>query len=212
MTDAPMKGNLMIALTVLSSTAALGETTTFDRDKPGAPPAGWTAGVTGSGTSSWKVEADPGAPSTPNVLRQSGTGAFPWCVKRDVSIADGFVEVKFRPERGREDQAGGVVWRWKDGDNYYVARANALENNVSLYHTTAGRRNTIKYVDAPVAANVWHALRVEFAGSRIKVSLDGKAYIELTDNHLSGAGAVGVWTKADSVTAFDDFGYGALSK
>ncbi len=80
---------------------------------------------------------------------------------------------------GREDRAGGVVWRFKDGDNYYVARANALENNVSLYHTTRGSRHTIKYVDAPVAANQWHTLRVEFAGKRIKVSLDGKQYIDL---------------------------------
>jgi hypothetical protein len=202
----------VIALTVLSSAAASAETIGFDRDAAGALPSGWAAGVTGRGSPSWQVEPDATAPSQPNVLRQSGSGTFPWCVKRDVAIADGFVEVKFRPERGREDQAGGVVWRWKDGDDYYVARANALENNVSLYYTEAARRNTIKYVDAPVAANVWHTLRVEFAGTRIKVVLDGKAYIELTDNHISGAGAVGVWTKADSVTAFDDFGYGDLAK
>jgi hypothetical protein len=129
-------------------------------------------------------------------------------VRKDASLADGFVEVKFKPISGGEDQAGGVVWRWKDGDNYYVARANALENNVSLYHTTKGRRNTIKYVDAPVAANAWHVLRVEFAGTMIRVVLDGKAYIEANDGHITGAGAVGVWTKADSVTAFDDFKYG----
>ncbi len=202
----------MIAVTVLSSAAASAATVDFDADKTGAPPAGWTCGVTGRGGPSWKVEADAAAPSKPNLLRQSGSGTFPWCVKRDVSIADGFVEVKLRPERGREDQAGGVVWRWKDGDNYYVARVNALENNVSLYHTTAGRRNTIKYVDAPVAANVWHTLRVEFAGARIKVVLDGQPYIELADNHIAGSGAVGVWTKADSVTAFDDFGYGDLAR
>ena len=101
-----------------------------------------------------------------------------------------------------------MVWRWKDGDNYYVARANALEDNVSLYHTTGGRRKTIKYVDAPVAANTWHVLRVEFAGTMIRVELDGKTYIESKDSHIAGAGAVGVWTKADSVTSFDDFKYG----
>jgi lipopolysaccharide export system protein LptA len=101
------------------------------------------------------------------------------------------------------------MWRWKDGDNYYVARANALENNVSLYYTQNGRRNTIKYVTAPVAARQWHALRVEFAGKRIRVVLDGKSYIELDDEHITGSGAVGVWTKADSVTLFDDFAYGA---
>jgi len=101
-----------------------------------------------------------------------------------------------------------VVWRWKDGDNYYIARANALENNVSLYYTTSGRRNTIKYVDAPVPANVWHTLRVEYSGTRIKVALDGKTYIEAQDSRIAGPGAVGVWTKADSVTSFDDFNYG----
>jgi hypothetical protein len=198
----------MVALTVLSATAAFAETDNFDKDKPGAAPAGWTCGVTGKGTQRWAVEVDKSAPSAPNVLRQSGSGTFPWCVKEKTGITDGFVEVKFKSEKGREDQAGGVVWRWKNGDNYYVARANALENNVSLYYTSGGRRNTIKYVDAPVPPNVWHSLRVEFAQKRIKVLLDGKAYIEQEDDHIAGAGAVGLWTKADSVTAFDDFSYG----
>jgi hypothetical protein len=177
----------------------------FDAVKAGALPAGWIAGVTGRGTPRWAVDADSSAPSGKNVLQQTGSGTFPWCVKKDEAIADAFVEVKLKPIRGKEDQAGGVVWRWKDGDNYYVARANALENNVSLYYTTSGRRTTIKYVDAPVAANVWHTLRVEFSGARIKVALDGKTYIEAQDTRISGAGAVGVWTKADSVTSFDDF-------
>jgi hypothetical protein len=83
-----------------------------------------------------------------------------------------------------------------------------LEDNVSLYHTEHGRRVTIKYVNAPVARNQWHMLRVEFAGTGIKVLLDGKRYIELQDGHISGTGSIGVWTKADSVTAFDDFSFG----
>ena len=180
-------------------------TENFDSVRPGALPDGWVAGVTGRGSPSWAVGVDPGGKK---VLQQTGSGTFPWCVKKDESIADGFVEVKFKPISGREDQAGGVVWRWKDGDNYYVARANALENNVSLYYTTNGRRNTIKYVDAPVPANVWHTLRVEFSGTRIKVALDGRTYIEAQDSRITGPGAVGVWTKADSVTSFDDFNYG----
>ena len=183
----------------------------FDGMKTGAPPEGWTVGVTGKGAPRWTVEAEPSAPSAPNVLKQSGSGTFPWCVK-DASLADGFVEVKMKPLSGREDQAGGVVWRWKDGENYYVARANALENNVSLYYTEAGRRKTIRYVDAPVAGNSWHTLRVEFAGARIRVILDGVARIEVEDTHISGAGAVGVWTKADSVTLFDDFSFSAAAK
>jgi len=180
----------------------------FDSSAAGALPDGWKAGVTGTGTPRWSVERDATAPSAPNVLKQSGRGTFPWCVK-DASFADGVVEVKMKPVSGREDQAGGVVWRWKDGDNYYVARANALENNVSLYYTERGSRKTIKYVDAPVAGNMWHTLRVEFSGTRIRVILDGVARIELDDSHIVGAGAVGVWTKADSVTLFDDFAYGA---
>ena len=122
------------------ATAAFAETINFDADRVGALPAAWTAGVTGRGAFHWAVEADASAPSAPNVLKQSGRGDFPWCVKRDVAIADGYVEVKFKPLAGKDDQAGGVVWRWKDGDNYYVARANALENNVSLYYTQSGRR------------------------------------------------------------------------
>ena len=191
------------------ATAVQAETVGFDRDPAGALPAGWVCGSTGGGVPRWTVEADTGAPSPPNVLKQSGKGAFPWCVKQGAALADGVVEVKFKPLTGREDQAGGVVWRWKDGDNYYVARANALENNVSLYYTEHGRRQTIKYIDAPVPANSWHTLSVEFAGTQIRVSLDGKTYIELNDSHISGAGAVGVWTKADSVTAFDDFTFQA---
>lgn len=195
----------MAAAALVSSARA--ETVNFDGDPPGALPAGWVCGSTGGGAPRWTVEADPGAPSPPNVLKQSGSGTFPWCVKQDTALVDGAVEVKFKPISGREDQAGGVVWRWKDGNNYYIARANAAENNVSLYHTEKGRRITIKYVDAPVAGNVWHTLRAEFKGTRIRVLLDGKAYIELDDSHIAGPGAVGVWTKADSVTAFDDFTY-----
>ena len=103
------------------------------------------------------------------------------------------------------------MWRWKDGNNYYVARANALENNVSLYYTENGQRRTIKYVDAPVGKNTWHTLRVEFRGRHIVVALNGKTYIETDDDHIGGSGAVGVWTKADSVTAFDDFKFGTVA-
>lgn len=199
---------VMTATTLLTG-AAMAETINFDNDKPGDLPAGWTAGVTGRGTPKWAVEADTGAASAPNVLKQSGSGTFPYCVLKDTALTDGYVEVKFKPLSGREDQAGGVIWRFKNGDNYYVARANALENNVSLYYTENGSRKTLKYVDAPVPRNVWHTLRVEFAGQSIKVILDGKAYIDYKDSHIAGSGSVGVWTKADSVTVFDDFSYGS---
>jgi hypothetical protein len=187
----------------------MAETSNFDADMVGATPAGWVAGVTGRGSFRWTVEADASAPSRPNVLKQGGRGDFPWCVKSATSVTDGFVEVKFKPLSGAEDQAGGVVWRWKDGDNYYVARANALEDNVSLYYVQNGRRVTIKYAEAPVARKQWHTLRVEFTGKRARVVLDGKAYIEVEDEHIAGPGQVGLWTKADSVVLFDDFSSGA---
>src|SRR2546423_104746 len=169
----------------------------FDSDAVGALPSGWSCGVTGRGTSQWLVETDSTAPSAPHVLVQRGRGDFPWCVRRDGRVTDGYVEVRFKPLTGREDRAGGLVWRWKDGDNYYVARANALENNVSLYYTQNGKRNTIAYADAPVTAGRWHVLRVEFSGERIAVTLDGKLHIQRSDAHIGGPGAVGVWTKAD---------------
>ena len=198
----------MLMMTILVACPAFADIENFDAMPPGAPPQAWMCGVTGQGSPKWQITADSSAPSKPNVLKQTGSGTFPWCVMKSVSITDGFVEVKFKPLSGRADQAGGLVWRWKDGNDYYVARANALENNVSLYYTKKGRRISIRYVDAPVAANQWHVLRAEFAGKTIKVLLDGKQYIRVDSDHISGPGAVGVWTKADSVTAFDDFSYG----
>jgi hypothetical protein len=204
-----MKQACLAALTSIFTAAALAETVGFDKDAVGSAPAGWVCGVTGRGSPSWAVATDSSAPSRPNVLKQSGQGTFPWCAVKDASVSDGFVEVRFKPVHGREDRAGGVVWRFKDGENYYIARANALENNVSLYRTTHGSRHTIKYVNAPVAADQWHTLHVEFKGKRIRVSLDGKQYIEQEDDHISGSGSIGVWTKADSVTLFDDFSWGS---
>jgi hypothetical protein len=204
-----MNQSSVAVATIFAATAAHAESVNFDRDLPGSLPMAWEQGVTGRGAARWAVVPDESAPSPPNVLRQSGVGAFPWAVRRGTSIEDGFVEVRFKALAGKEDRAGGVVWRWKDGDNYYVARANALENNVSLYYTQGGRRITIKYVDAPVSRSMWHTLRVEFSATRISVALNGKTYIDMQDEHIKGAGAVGLWTKADSVTAFDDFSFGS---
>jgi Domain of Unknown Function (DUF1080) len=130
-------------------------------------------------------------------------------VKDDTSIKDGFVEVKFKPISGREDQAGGLVWRARDANNYYVARANALENNVTIYHTINGRRTEKKRARMTVSNGQWHTLRVEFHGNHFTVGLDGKNALEWDDDTFEDAGKVGVWTKADSVTLFDDFSYGS---
>src|SRR5438128_6645913 len=128
----------------MATRLAIAETVNFDDMKAGAPPPGWTATQTGSGSAKWSVEKDGSAPSKPNVLKQSGVATFPVCFKNDTNLKDGFVEVKFKPVAGKEDQAGGVIWRVKDANNYYVARANALEDNVTIYHTINGKRTEKK--------------------------------------------------------------------
>lgn len=136
---------LMICAGFLSGTV-LAETMNFDDAKTGAPPPGWTATQTGSGTAKWAIEKDESAPTKPNVLKQSGVATFPVCFKNDTNLKDGFVEVKFKPVAGKEDQAGGVIWRVRDANNYYIARANALEGNVVLYKTVNGKRSSLDIV------------------------------------------------------------------
>jgi hypothetical protein len=202
-----MKTFLLLTLALALSVSA--EIINFDAAAAGKAPPGWTAAVTGSGESKWTVEKDATAPSVPNVLRQSAEGAFPICLKDDTKIKDGFVEVKFKPVSGKEDQAGGVIWRAQDKDNYYIARANALEDNVTIYHTIKGKRVSFKNTNTKVAGNQWHTLRVDFSGDHFVVTLDGKQVIDARDDSFKDAGKVGLWTKADSVTLFDDFSYGA---
>src|SRR5947207_10786539 len=198
---------IIIGAAILVAVAPI-ETVNFDNTGTGQAPAGWTATKTGSGNATWTIERDDSAPSKPNVLKQSSQATYPLCFKNDSSLRDGFVEVKFKPISGREDQAGGVVWRLKDANNYYIARANALEDNVTIYHTINGRRTEKKRTNTKVASNQWHTLRVDFQGSHFTVTFDGKKAIEWDDATFTEAGKVGVWTKADSVTLFDDFVYG----
>ena len=186
---------------------ATGLMVSFDGLKPGAPPSGWTATQTGTGAARWTIERDETAPSKPNVLKQSGQATYPICLKDDASLKDGFVEVKFKPLSGKEDQAGGLIWRAQDVNNYYVARANALENTVAIYDTVNGRRTERKRANVKVGLSQWHLLRVEFRGGRFAVSFDGAKVIEWDDQTFKEAGRIGVWTKADSVTVFDDFTY-----
>src|SRR6266850_4712852 len=206
-----MKNKLQtIALmTNLMTTLAFADTVNFDDLKTGAPPPGWTATKTGTGEAKWAVVADESAPSKPNVLKQSGEATYPVCIKDDTRLQNGFVEVKFKPISGKEDQAGGVLWRCKDADNYYIARANALEDNVTIYHTINGKRTEKKRTDMKVASNQWHTLRVDFHANHFTATLDGKKAIEWDDDTFKDAGKVGVWTKADSVTLFDDFTFGS---
>jgi len=204
----------MIYAGFLSGTA-LAETINFDDAKAGAPPPGWTATQTGSGTAKWVIEKDDSAPSKPNVLKQSGVATFPVCIKNDTNLKNGFVEVKFKPVSGKEDRAGGVIWHARDANNYYIFRANAAENNAVLYKTVNGKRSPLDIVGRKggygvketVASGQWHTLRVEFAGNRFKAYFDGKHLFDVEDKTFTEAGKVGVWTKADSVTLFDDFSY-----
>ena len=199
----------LIVMTTLITPTALAETVNFDDATPGAAPPGWTATKTGKGEAKWTIEKDDTAPSRPNVLKQSGEATYPVCLKNGTSLKDGFVEVKFKPVAGKEDQAGGLVWRARDSDNYYIARANALEDNVTIYHTIKGKRTEKKRTNTKVASNQWHTLRVDFSGDHFTVTLDGKKAIAWDDQTFTEAGMVGVWTKADSVTLFDDFTFGS---
>ena len=187
---------------------ASAQTVNFDDLKTGAPPHGWTATRTGKGEPKWEIVGDESAPSKPNVLKQSGEATYPICIKEDTSIKNGFVEVKFKAIAGKEDQAGGVLWRCQDADNYYVARANALEDNVCIYYTVKGKRTEKKRISTKVAPNQWHTLRVDFKGNRFTVTFDGQKAFEWEDDTFKDAGKVGLWTKADSTTLFDDFSYG----
>ena len=196
-----------IAILSVVLLAAAAETVNFDKAEAGNPPAGWTATQTGSGQAKWAVVEDATAPSKPNVLRQSGEATYPVCLKDDSSLKDGFLEVKFKAISGREDQAAGLVWRAHDANNYYVARANALENNVTIYHTINGRRTEKKRTSMKVPANQWQTLRVDVQGNHVTVSLNGQKALDWDDDTFKDAGKVGLWTKADSVTLFDDFTY-----
>jgi hypothetical protein len=205
-----------ITLALLMTTTAVSAQIKVTFDEAGALPKGWQSGITGHGTAKWEVLRDDSAVSAPFVLKQSGEATFCWAAKTDVQIKDGFAEVRFKPVSGKEDQAGGLVFRFQDANNYYVVRGNALEGNVVLYKTVNGKRSSLPVkgrmfgygVDAKVAAGKWNALRVEFAGKLFGVSINGTKVFEVEDNTFSEAGAVGVWTKADSVTLFDDFSYG----
>jgi hypothetical protein len=200
-----MKTLTVMFLAVSMTAPAWAATVRFDKAKTGVLPAGWTGTQTGKGTAKWTIEDDETDPSKPSVLKQSGEAAYPVCLKEGLRIKDGFVEVKFKPISGKLDQAGGLIWRCQDENNYYVARANALEDNVTIHHTIKGKRVAFENVDLKVTRGEWHTLRVEFAGDKFTVFFDGQKVIEATDASFKEAGRVGVWTKADSVTLFDDF-------
>jgi hypothetical protein len=211
-----MKQTLGLAL--LLAAGAGGQTFNFDSAKPGALPPGWTSAMTHpGGAPKWEVLKDETAPSKPNVLAQTSTDKtgerFPVAILDQV-MKDGGLSVKIKPVSGGVDRAGGLVWRYRDSGNYYVVRANALEGNVVLYSVAAGKRTPLAPKGTPpgtygvkhkVPAQVWSTLRVTFEENLFAVYFDGRKLFEVEDATFSGPGKVGVWTKADSVTYFDDF-------
>jgi hypothetical protein len=188
----------------------------FESAQTGVTPEGWTATLTGSGNPKWTIENDETAPSKLKVVKQSGRATYPLLLKNDTNVKDGFIDVKFKAIAGSEDRAAGVVWRAKDAKNYYVARANALEDNFVLYKTVNGVRSALDIVgrkggygvSVPVPANTWHSLRIDFKGARFTASFNGKQMFEVDDSTFTDAGKVGLWTKADSVTLFDEMTWG----
>jgi len=180
----------------------------FQSDRVDEAPAGFSFGRTGRGRpGKWMVRLDPTAPAGDHVLAQvdaDDTGdRFPVAVADAPVLQDVRLEVRCKPVSGKVDQACGLVFRYRDENNYYLARANALEDNVRIYHVVGGRRRQFGGWDGKVAGQTWHTLAVEARGNRFKVTFDGKQVVEAQDDTFKDAGKVGVWTKADSVTHFD---------
>ncbi len=176
----------------------------MDVDKP---PAGFDFAVTGQGgVGRWTVASDPTA-SSGRVIEQTSTDRtdyqFPLAIHSAVSAKNIEVSLRFKPVDGNVDRAAGIAVRVIDADNYYVARANALEDNVRFYRVVQGRREQIEGANTKVSANEWHTLALKAEGERFTVTFDGKQLYTATDRTFAAAGKVALWTKSDSVTRFE---------
>jgi hypothetical protein len=212
-----MKTWVLAAL--LLQAAVHGEVIRFDRSAEGSLPSGWSVAMTHSGGAPrWEIVRDDSAPHPPMVLAQVSrdptAGRFPLVIWERASLRNGEVSVAFKPVDGSIDRAAGIVWRYQDPNNYYIVRANALENNVVLYKVEAGTRLSIAPKGLPsrsygvkheVPSARWSTLRVVFMGNWFTVFLNGERLFETEDQTFTGAGKVGLWTKADSLTYFTDF-------
>ena len=181
----------------------------FDHDTEGKPPDGFTTALTGQGTpGQWVVMKEATAPSQPKVLAQTSQDKtdyrFPIAIAEGTSYKDVALSVRFKAISGRVDQGAGLVFRLKDKDNYYVARANALENNFRLYHVVNGKRIQFAGADFKVSPQEWHEIKIEARGDEFKCYYDEQLKFGARDSTFKDAGKVGVWTKADSVIYFDD--------
>lgn len=189
----------------------------FDNDTAGKLPANFHAALTGNGAAgTWEVKADSTAPSQQNVLAQTSTDKtsyrFPLAIADEGSFRDLDLSVRFKPISGDVDRAAGLVWRLKDANNYYIVRANALENNVVLYKVENGKRTDLPLKvegrtygkKASVPSAQWSELRVVATGNLFEVFVNGQKLYEVEDNTFTEAGKIGLWTKSDSVTYFDN--------
>ena len=130
-------------------------------------------------------------------------GGFNLCYTKDVQFLEGKINVAFKANAGHIDQGGGIMWRVQDNDNYYVARFNPLEDNFRFYIVHDGMRSELASADVKLSKG-WHTMSIEQKGDTFKGYLDNKPYLEYKDTHLNKVGGVGVWTKADAQTSFDD--------
>jgi hypothetical protein len=198
----------MLAFAPLSATAETGATMiAIDSMTPGSPPAGFSFARTGQGREGeWTVTSDTTS-STGKVIEQTSTDRtdyrFPLAIHESLSATNVDVEVRFKAVAGKTDQAGGIAVRLRDADNYYVARANALEDNVRFYRVLKGRREQLDGANLKVTPHEWHTLGLRAEGDRFTVSFDGRKLFSATDKTFAGAGGVALWTKSDSVTRFD---------
>ena len=210
---------LLLLITMLPMSAAHSESIGLDNATPGKLLADWTVAMTHAGAPPrWEILRDESAPSPPNVLaqlsRDTTAGRFPLAIWDRASLQDGELSVAFKTVDGSIDQAAGIVWRYQDPNNYYTVRANALENNVVLYKVENGIRSSIapkglpsrSYgVKHPIPSGRWNTLKVTFSGAKIAIFLNQERLFEAEDTAFQKSGKIGLWTKADSVTYFDDF-------
>jgi hypothetical protein len=175
--------------------------------QPGTAPPGFSFARTGNGAAGdWRVAADPSAAGQKAIaqLSQDRTDyRFPLAVYDAISARNVDAVVRFKPVGGAVDQAGGIAVRLASPDDYYVVRANALEDNVRFYRVVQGRRQEIRGANLKVASNEWHMLGLRAEDERFTVSFDGTAIFIAQDSTFANPGKIALWTKADSVTHFD---------
>ena len=198
----------LFAMTALADEKGLIRFQKADLDKT---PAGWKADKTGEGEGSvWRVVADDTAPSKSGyVLAQTAESpgnVFNLCVSNQPNYKDVEVSVAFKAVQGKKDQGGGIVWRYQDANNYYIARMNPLEDNFRVYKVEEGKRSEpFQSVDVKVPAGEWHTLKITMLGNHIECYLDEKKLLDARDGTFEARGKVGLWTKADAQTRFDQF-------